>query len=87
MNKLQLHKITLNDFLEEDKELICESTVLSKLESYAEGYARDCNLEMSDNEPQWKLLGIPTMGDRKLNGDPKKILKISEKVFLLISVL
>lgn len=68
-----------------DKKILCSSMGLNDLEDYAERYVERSNTDSSNNKKQWRLCGLPTMGDRKLIKDYKKILIVSDKVFLLIS--
>jgi hypothetical protein len=79
---VHLYKVTyINDLLDEErKEHLLKSEVLSELETYALEYAKN----KSVSNLKWDLLGLPTMGDNKLNRDPKKRLKISDKEYLLI---
>ena len=82
---MYLYKVTyLNEFLDdESKELLLESDVLTDLENHALEYAKSNNV----TNLEWESLGVPTMGDNKLNRDPKKRLNISENEFLLVDVM
>jgi hypothetical protein len=79
---VHLYKVSyINDLLDEErKEHLLESDVLSVLETHALEYAKN----KSVSNLKWDLLGLPTMGDNKLNRDPKKRLNISDKEYLLI---
>lgn len=79
--KMKLYEITDNEHSEEIvKKLLLESDDQGELESRAENIATALNIL----KMEWSLLGLPTIGDEKLNKKIKKSLKISETKYLLI---